>query len=329
MSLRLVLYAAWATGLALFVGLIVYQGLGDILTVLATAGWGLGWVIAFHLVPFVADVIGWRALLPGAHRRSLTELSWMRWIGESINSLLPVAQVGGDLVRARLLRRSGVPGGAAGASVIVDVTAGVMMLIPFALLGVGLLLQEGGTARAAAELGFGIAIIAIVIASFYLAQRAGVFLACARAVEKLAKGREWCSLTGGAAALDAKVAAIYARPMAVGFACGWRLLGWLLGAGEVWLALYFLGHPVTLTDALILESLGQAIRTAAFVIPGALGVQEGGFVVLGGMLGLPPETSLAVSLVKRVRELALGLPSLIAWQIVEGRRAWHRQAPEA
>ncbi len=329
MSLRLILYVAWATGLALFVSLIVFQGLGDLLTVLATAGWGLGWVIAFHLLPLVADAIGWRALLSAAYRPSLTELSWMRWIGESINSLLPVAQVGGDAARARLLRMSGVPSSTASASVIVDLTAGVVMLIPFALLGVGLLMQEGGTPQTAAKLGAGIATITTVIVSFYVAQRAGVFLPLARAVEKLAKGRDWGLLTGGAAALDAKIAAIYAHPMAVGFACGWRLIAWLLGAGEVWLALYFLGYPASVTDALILESLGQAIRTAAFVIPGAIGVQEGGFIMLGAMLGLPPETSLAVSLVKRARELAFGLPGLLAWQIVEGWRAWRRQAPEA
>lgn len=327
--MRIVLYVAWAAGLALFASLIVYQGLDDVLAVMATAGWSLGWVIAFHLMPLVADAVGWRVLLSEPRRPSLTELSWMRWIGESINSLLPVAQVGGDLVRARLLRRSGVAGGTAGASVIVDLTAGVMMLIPFALLGVGLLLQEGGTTWIAAKAGFGIAIITTVLATFYLAQRAGVFLTLARGTEALAKGREWKSLTGGAAALDSKVAAIYSRPMTVGFACGWRLIAWLLGSGEVWLTLYLLGHPVTLTDALILESLGQTIRTTAFVIPGALGVQEGGIVVVGGMLGLPTEASLALSLVKRVRELTLGLPGLIAWQIVEGRRAWHREAPEA
>lgn len=329
MSVRLALYAAWVTGLALFAGLIVYQGLGDILAVLAVGGWSLGWVVAFHLIPLIVDALGWRALLANPHRRGIVELSWMRWIGESINSLLPVAQVGGDLVRVRLLKRVGVPGAVSGASVIVDLTVGIIMLIPFALLGIGLLLREGGTTQAAAKLGVGIVIFTAVAASFYLAQRAGVFLALVRAIEGLAGGREWHSLTGGAAALDREVAGRYAQGRVVAIACGWRFVAWVLGAGEISLALYFLGHPVTITDALILESLGQAIRTAAFAIPGALGVQEGGFVVLGGILGLTPETALALSLVKRLRELALGLPGLIAWQIIEGRCAWRGQAPEA
>ncbi len=95
-------------------------------------------------------------------------------------------------------------------------------------------------------------------------------------------------------------------------------MGWLAGVGEVWLALYFLGHPVTLVEALILESLGQAVRSAGFAIPGALGVQEGGLLVLGALVGLPGEVAIGLSLVKRARELTLGLPGLAAWQVAEG-----------
>jgi uncharacterized membrane protein YbhN (UPF0104 family) len=118
---------------------------------------------------------------------------------------------------------------------------------------------------------------------------------------------------------------LYRHRRRVAIVCGWRLLAWVLGAGEVWLALYFLGHPVTVSNALILESLGQAIKAAAFAIPGALGVQETGFILLGGMLGIDSATALSLSLVKRSRELALGLPGLIAWQVAEGWRSWRQQ----
>jgi hypothetical protein len=97
-------------------------------------------------------------------------------------------------------------------------------------------------------------------------------------------------------------------------AAAWHLFSWILGAGEVWLALYFIGRPVELQTALLLESLGQAIRVAAFAVPGAMGVQEGGYLVLGRAVGLAPETCLALSLSKRVREIVLGLPGLVAWQ---------------
>src|SRR5262249_21943345 len=66
-------------------------------------------------------------------------------------------------------------------------------------------------------------------------------------------------------------------------------------------------------DALILESLGSAVRAAAFAVPGALGALEGGFILFGALFGLPADAALAISLSKRVRELALGLPGLFVW----------------
>jgi uncharacterized membrane protein YbhN (UPF0104 family) len=94
----------------------------------------------------------------------------------------------------------------------------------------------------------------------------------------------------------------------------WHVLSWVLGAGETFLALRFLGHSVTPRTALVIESVGEAIRTAAFPVPGALGVQEGGLVVVGRLFGLPPEVAMALSFAKRVRELTLGVPGLVAWQ---------------
>ena len=61
-------------------------------------------------------------------------------------------------------------------------------------------------------------------------------------------------------------------------------------------------------------------RKSAFV-PAAIGVQEGGYAVLAQLFGLPAEMGLAVSLLKRAREIVLGVPALIYWQAIEGRTA--------
>ena len=88
-------------------------------------------------------------------------------------------------------------------------------------------------------------------------------------------------------------------------------------------------QPLSLIDSFILESLSSGVRGAAFMVPGALGAQEGGLVLFGALLGLPADLALAVSLTKRVRELALGLPGLAAWQWVEGRRLLARRTDKA
>ena len=125
----------------------------------------------------------------------------------------------------------------------------------------------------------------------------------------------WSALSANAAALDGAIRGFYADRRRLGTSGVWHVLSWLLGAGEIWLALRFLGHPVGLATAVVIESLGEALRTAAFTVPGALGVQEGGFLVLGRLFGFTPDVALALSLAKRVRELALGVPGLVAWQL--------------
>lgn len=97
-----------------------------------------------------------------------------------------------------------------------------------------------------------------------------------------------------------------------------RLIGWAAGAGEIWLVTQCLGQSLSITDAFVLESLSSGVRAVAFMVPGALGVLEGGFVVFGALFGLPAEIALAISLSKRVRELALGVPGLFAWSWIEG-----------
>jgi len=323
---KTLLYLFWAAGLALLVALIAYHGVGDVASAVAMAGWGLVAIVAYRALPMLADTLGWLVLLPHAYRRPLAQLLWMRWIGDAINLLLPVAQVGGELVRARLLSRSGVPGPMAGASVVVDLTAAVLTQVAFALLGAALLAERGGAGDAALGIAVGIGMFSLLLIGFYLAQRAGMFESLARNLERLARGGDWLALVGSAAQLDRAVTQLYRRRSAFWRASAWRFAFWLLGVGESWLALHFLGHPAAILEALVLESLGSAVRAAAFAIPGALGVQEGSFILLGSLLGLSPETSLAVSLIKRVRELAVGLPALVAWQLSEGHRVLRRGA---
>ncbi len=304
-------------GIVLFVAIIAHQGVGEVAGALAVAGWGLLGVAAFHLVPVFGDAMGWRRLLASRSPISIRTAMYARWIGESVNGLLPVAQVGGSVVKANLAARRGVPGALAGASVVVDITTLVGSQIAFTLLGLALLIAHVGGRDLAPTALAGTVVMSLMLFGFYLAQRRGMFGVLARALQKLAPGGGPSALADGAESIDADVRALYGESRAVVGAIAWHLFAWIVGAGEVWLALWLLGHPVDLSTALLLESLGQAMRAAAFAIPGALGVQEGGYVLLGQVLGIGPETAIALSLSKRVRELTLGIPGLVVWQIEE------------
>ena len=136
--------------------------------------------------------------------------------------------------------------------------------------------------------------------------------------------RRWPSLdTEGLRGLHDAIEASYRNPRGLWVGCAWHLAGWLGGVIEIYVMAEVINMPVTLGQALVIESLGQAIRAAAFFVPAGLGVQEGSLVWLAMQLGLSPATGLSLSLIKRVRELALGLPALLAWHWIETGR-WSR-----
>ena len=308
-------------GIALAIGLIVYYGFDKVLDALLAAGWGILWVVLYHFVPLICSALGWRALLEGKWHGTMATYIWARWIGEAINNLLPVAQVGGDIVRGRILTFHGATVRLATASIVVDLTMEIITQLIFTLMGLGLLVLIGSDPETARWALIGVAVAIPVVAGFVLAQRFGLFKLVDRAIAFLEQKASWLQ-TGSLSNLHETVLSLYKDRRAL-FSSGlYHLLSWITGAGEIWLALHFIGVEVTIAEALILESLSAAIRSAAFAVPGAYGVQEGGFIMLGALFGLSPDVALALSLIKRVRDFVLGVPALAGWQIMEGKRAW-------
>jgi putative membrane protein len=319
-------------GFALVVYLIVDNGAGEIAQTMLTIGWGLLPISLFHIVPLFFSALSWRELLPFSSRPGLVCITWIRWIRESINSLLPVANVGGDIASARLAHLRGVSGDQAAASMVVDTTVGVVTQLVFVMTGVMLLLNrssEHASVLLASRVLIGMAIAFVVIAAFLLLQHRSMFVVFA----KVARGflpKQWRSKVAGSASnIDDAVAATYRSYFALLRASLLRLIGWAAGAGEIWLTMQFLGQPLGMIDAFILESLGSGVRAAAFMVPGGLGALEGGFVLFGSLFGMSADTALALSLTKRVRELILGLPGLLVWHWVEGNHIMRRSQNKA
>src|SRR5271166_1349742 len=306
--------------------LIVVSGAGEVARAMLVIGWGLLPITLFHVVPLSFSALSWRELLTVSSRPDVVSIIWIRWIRESINALLPVAGVGGDIVS--LAHQRGVPGVQAAATMVVDTTVGVATQMVFVVAGVTLLVirsSEGAALPVVSALLIGVAAFAVAIATFVMLQHRSMFVMFSKLGSRLAPAKWLSGFAGSASAIDDAVVDTYRRGSAFVRANVLRLAGWTAGAGEIWLVMHFLERHLNLTDAFVLESLGSGVRAAAFMVPGALGALEGGLVLFGALLGLPADVALAISLSKRVRELALGLPGLLVWQWIEGRRLRRRE----
>ncbi|MGJ3254080.1 MAG: flippase-like domain-containing protein [Elainellaceae cyanobacterium] len=313
-------------GFAILTALVIREGLDILDQILDEIGWQILWLPVFYTVPILCAIASWWWLFEPRKHPSFRFSTYSVWISFAINWLLPVGQVGGEIVRARMLIKRQFPKGEAIATVVGDQTLQVATQAVYTLVGFLLFAytQLGdGTANLQLLLAvlIGIVIFAAASSLLYWLQHAGLFKLFARIAKRFPMVRADEPLEAGAAKIDAALKRMYRRRDRLLVAALWRLAFRVTAAGETWLAFYFLGRPITILDALILESIGQAIRSAAFFIPSGLGAQEGAIVLVGSALGIPSGVALASSLCKRVRELVIGIPGLIAWQLEEGKRA--------
>jgi putative membrane protein len=309
--------ASWllSLGVLLFVAVLVSQDFSAIMATLAHAGWGLLIVALFHLLPLLIDALAICVLFQqGASRHPLRDSLLARWVGESANSLMPAGQIGGPVLMARFLGQRGLPKDEAAAAITVSTTLQTFGQIAFALLGIVVLGTQSNQFSPAALRTAALvasAFLGVQVGGFYLVQRRGLFSKVMWAVRRFSRKRDWSQWVTQAEAIDLAVQDTYRRNGPVSASFLLSLAGWIVGTGEVYLIARFLGTPVSWHVAFVLESLGQAIRGAGFAIPGALGVQEGGYLLLAPLAGLTPDAAVALSLAKRTRELLLGLPGLL------------------
>jgi putative membrane protein len=324
--LRVALYIGGFLGLALLIALVVRADLAGILGAITLAGWSIFWLVPYRALFYLLYAFGWGLLLQagGPHRRlSLRYLSWVSIVRDSIDRLLPVASVGGAVAGVRLLSWRNIGTSVAAASVIVEVLLNLVTV--WALTVIGLLLlqvQEAHATHPAAVALIVLAGIALPVCLGLTLRFGSVFVRLEAGIGRLIGLR---TFAGSAASLDAQVRATLRRARTVTLCGIAQLLALLSGSFEVWLALHLFGHPIDWRAATIMECLMQAARHAAFAVPGGLGVQEFSLVYIGHWFGVSAELALGVSLVKRMRELAWGVPALISWQWEEGRRL--RQSP--
>ncbi len=316
--------AALVLGMAALCLIVWRVGVGPVLVAMAAVGWGFAVLLAYRLGLVLLMGASWWVLEhrpTGSSRRGgrLARFAWARLIRDSASECLPLSQIGGFVLGARALAVTGVNGMFAAASTVVDVTLELIAQLFYLLLGVFLLWRLHPDLALLRPLLFGLAALTAGALVFLALQSRG-----AGFIERVSARllSNWSGAKAGTRAIMAELALIHARRGAVLAGVFLHLLCWLANGFEAWLTLALMGHSVRIEAALVIDSLLYGLRSFAFVVPNALGVQEAGYVLLGGLFGLAPHTCLALSLLRRARDLTLGLPALATWQALEGRRAW-------
>ncbi len=305
-----------AVGLAAASGL-VWRALSETDFALLCDSWIVPAVALLHLVQQGGCGGAWRALVEPP-RPSRWEFFRARWVRGSVAALVPISGVGAALVAVRLLMQAGLGADMAAASLVVDATMEMVSQTIFTMLGLGLLIAAAPWSRALSAITAGLLISILALAAFIASQRGGALRLLDSGLARLA--RRWPRLAPlTEASLHDRLMRLHRRRRAALVAGLLHLVAWLLGAGEVWLVLYAFGRPVSAATCVIVESLTMAARSAGFLVPGALGVQEAALLAVGGLVGLSAEAAMIVAVVKRLRDIAVGVPGLLLWQWAEGR----------
>ena len=309
-------------GLAAAVVLLDRSGFRRVGSYLVEVGWsGFIAIVVYQLGIVFLCGAAWFALVPELHRFAMRPFFLGRLVRNS-SEILPFSHVGGFFMGARAATVAGLSGSMSFASTIVDITMELLAQLVYVGLAVVIfaMLRPGNALTRLVTSGLTAALIVAI--AFTAAQRHGFAI-----LETMANRLTLESAAvaaDGAAAIHKCIEVIYARfwgPFS-GFLL--HLFCWIASAAEAWFALRLMGTNPGFAAIISIEGLVCAARAAAFAVPSALGVQEGAYIVLGGLYGISPGTALALSLIKRGRDLALGVPALCVWQFMEGGRIWRR-----
>ncbi len=310
---------ALLAGLALAGFLVLHIGIAPVFAAVARIGWnGFALIVLTGFAVTGLLGLGLYALLFG--HAPWWVFGAARQVRDSAGDILPFTQFGGIVIGARALILGGVSAPLAFAGAIVDVTAELIAQIAFIALGLvlGIAQLRASTALApyAGTLMWGTALLVPGVVVFVLLQRSGSVLA-----KKLA-GLFLPAAVSHTEAFSEALDTLYRHPLRLLLSTVLHLLGWIAGGIWLWVVIRLIGVPIDVRSAIAIESLLEALRSATVFIPSAIGVQEAGYAALAPLFGMGPEVGLAVSLIRRARDVVVGVPVLLAWQVVEGRRVF-------
>jgi len=302
-------------GLALVGYLVAQIGPAAIWASFVTLGWRLPLVLAFpYALAAAVDTFAWRLLLPTPV--PFLFLLRARLAGEAVSLATPTMSVGGDPLKAYLLRPR-LPLRDGFVSVIADkttVVAGQVLFLALGLLAAYLVAPPAGRLL---PIMTGLLVLEVLaVGGFALVQATGALGGGGRLLGRLARrvgvgGAE--RFEQGLGDLDRALAALYRhrRRRLVASAIV-HAVAWATGGLEIYLVLSLLGTPAPLGIVLIVESFASGVKFASFMVPASLGALEGGYVVFFEAFGLGAAAGLSYVLVRRLREITWAVVGFLA-----------------
>jgi putative membrane protein len=324
--MKLFTIALFLFGSMIFAGVVYYAGTFGILHALLALGWkGFAIVCALH-VPVIA-LLGsaWWSVGRDISGARLWKFVWARYVRESAAEILPFSQVGGIIIGARALALTGMRMLPVAVSMLADLVIELAAKLPYVATGILLLFATAPQSSVVKPAAVGVLIVVVTVVLLAIFHRQ-IKIWLEEVAYRMA--RRWPILgLGGKAEIRPIFDQVFARDMRIVTALTIHLVSWVLGALETLVILHLMGVGVGVPEAIVIDSLVAALRTVGFAVPAAVGLQEGGYVLVCGLFGIDPAAAVALSLVRRAREFAMGLPGLGLWQIVEGRRVltWRRR----
>lgn len=282
----------------------------------AISGSGIFAVFVIYSLYFGADVVSWQVTMNSVDMtlKWAMRLFIVRMIGEAYNNITPMASMGGEPIKAWLLKSNyDIPLRDSGASLILAKTASMFSLVVFAGVGVIVVLQHGQftqTHRLMVILGFSWIVFNVVV--FFLMQHLKLSTFAASSLGRTRLGKRLGRLISGMHGLDEQFAQFYSQRRAtLALSMFYAMGNWILGVAELYVILTLIGHPVTWFEAWLIEAVVQMIRTAAFFIPAGVGAQEGALMLTCGIITGSPNVGISAALVRRFRELVWIAASLL------------------
>ena len=321
-------YVLALVGVLIGVVLVAYFGLGNVITAVSKIGWPqFALIVGWQLVLFIILGVGWDVIMPVREGRRFWVPIWGRMVRDAAANCLPFSQVGGFIFGARAVTLQGIEWHTATASTVVDVTAEFLAQIVFSCIGLAILLARvpGSNITGAVEAGIGLAVVACF--AFIWLQR-GVGTIFVRLGTRIA-GNRFQDAKERVDVVQAELSLIYGHTGRLAVGVFIHLVGWVCTGVAGWIGFHALGVPLDFDDAMAIEALLSAAAAIAFLVPVNAGVQEAGYAGLGAVFGVPPEVSLGVSLVRRGRDLVVGVPILLLWQFIEMRHLRRVAAQES